>query len=355
MNRRVNPEMLVLARETRGITQNSLAKAVSIAQATLSKFETGALAVGDECLSRLAKVLNYPEEFFYQPDPVRWVGSGCIYHRKRQSVTAAEYRLLLARVNVLRMNVWRLLQNVEIQAENRFFQLEIDEFGSPEKIAAHVRNRWDLPPGPIENLVTAIEAAGGVVIKCDFGTAKLDAFSQWPPGMPPMFFVNASAPPDRCRYTLAHEIGHIVMHMVPTPSLEQEADQFAAEFLMPRRDIGPYLSRPFTLEKAASLKVYWKVAISALIRRARDLGRITDSYYRSLMTQMSRLGYRTVEPVPLEPEEPAVVRSVIEVHRKDHGYSITDLSRIALVNEDEFVSNFFPRAPSKTPYLRVVT
>ena len=91
--------------------------------------------------------------------------------------------------------------------------MDLAEFGTPEKIATLVRQMWNLLPGPIGNLTRAIEAAGGLVLKCDFGTSKLDAFAQWPSGMPPLFFVNKSAPADRYRYTLAHEIGHIVMHV----------------------------------------------------------------------------------------------------------------------------------------------
>lgn len=354
--RRVNHELLTLARESRGLTQTAFARAIGTTQATLSKWETGTLGVALSQVSSIARVLEYPEEFFFETDQVRWTGSGCMYHRKRQALGANEYRALLARVNITRMNVWRLMQGVEIETENKFFRLDVADNGSPAQIAEMVRSAWNLPTGPIVNLTTAIESAGGIVIKCDFGPAKLDAFSQWPPGMPPMFFVNSAAPPDRYRFTLAHEIGHIIMHLVPTPNLEAEADQFAAEFLMPRRDIVGHFGRPFTLQKAAELKAYWRVSMAALIRRARDLNRIGDSYYRALMTKLSAAGYRMREPVPLEDEVPAVVRSVVNVHLNQHGYSISDLARIALLREDEFIQRFAPRVPTRpaVPHLREI-
>jgi Zn-dependent peptidase ImmA (M78 family)/DNA-binding XRE family transcriptional regulator len=355
MDRRVNHEMIVLARESRGITQTALASAIAVTQATQSKFETGALVIGDEHLSMTAKVLHYPEEFFYQTDQVRWNGSGCMYHRKRQALSATDYRQLLARVNILRMNMWRLLQAVEIDAENKFFRMDIGEYGSPSKVAALLRNVWNLPLGPIENITAAIEAAGGIVMKCSFGTSRLDAFSQWPPGMPPMFFVNEAVPPDRYRWTLAHEIGHILMHLVPTDNLEREADEFAAEFLMPKREIYSHFGRPFSLPKAAELKAYWRVSMAALIRRAHDLGRIGDSYYRGLMTQLSRAGWRTVEPVALADEKPTIMRDVVNVHMTTHGYSVAHLSKMALLHEDEFMERFAPRIElPPTPHLRSV-
>lgn len=351
----VNSEMIVLARESRGMTQTALAAALKVTQATLSKFEAGLLAVGEDHVFTLSKVLDYPQEFFYQTDQIRWTGSGCMYHRKRQALSATDYRQLLARVNVQRMNVWRLLQGVEIEVQNQFFRMDIAEYGSPAKVAALLRNSWNLPPGPIPNITRAIEAAGGIVIKCPFGTAKLDAFSQWPPGMPPMFFVNSAVPPDRYRWTLAHEIGHILMHVVATDDLEKEADSFAAEFLMPRQEIYSHFGRPFNLAKAAELKLYWGVSMAALIRRAHSLGRIGDSYYRGLMTQMSRAGYRTVEPVALPDEEPTVISTVVSTHMAKHHYSIADLSKIAMLTEDEFVKRFAPKVQRPTPpHLRSV-
>src|ERR1700730_1023199 len=111
-----------------------------------------------------------------------------------------------------------------------------DYNGDVSVIAGLLRRSWGIPNGPVENLTTAIEAAGGVVLRRSFGTSKIDAMSKWAPGEPPLFFINSEIPADRCRYTLAHEIGHIVMHQVPTPDMEGEADRFAEEFLMPEKD-----------------------------------------------------------------------------------------------------------------------
>jgi Zn-dependent peptidase ImmA (M78 family)/transcriptional regulator with XRE-family HTH domain len=354
MNRRVNNQMIALARESRGMTQSTLATAIQVTQATLSKFESGAITAGEEHVAKLAKFLNYPDEFFFQTEQIRWTGSGCMYHRKRQALTATEYRQLLARVNILRINMWRLLQGTEVDCQNQFFRMDIADYGSAPKVAALLRNSWNLPPGPVLNITEAIEAAGGIVLKCDFGTSRLDAFSQWPPGMPPMFFVNQSVPPDRYRWTLAHEIGHIVMHVVPTIELEREADAFAAEFLMPARDIVGHLGRPFTLARAAELKRYWRVSMAALIRRAKDTNRISDSYYRALMTQLSARGYRKSEPVALEDEQPTIMKSVVDVHLRKHGYSVEDLSRMALMTESEFRERFAAETRQTVPHLRPV-
>lgn len=334
--------MLTLARESRGLTQGELARRMGVSQGKVSKYESGILSISQEDLKDFSKVLDYPVDFFFQQDPIRGAGSSCLYHRKRQSMPIQELRRIQAEINVIRLQVSRLLRGAEIETENKFYRMDIDDYeNSPEEVARLVRRAWGLPVGPVNNLVAAVEDAGGIVFRYSFGTRKLDAISQWLPGMPPLFFVNADIPTDRVRFTLAHEIGHVIMHRVPTENQEQEADRFAAEFLMPEGEITPHL-RPLSLQKAAALKPYWKVSMAALIKRAWDTRVIGEAYYRKLFTQLSKLGYRVNEPVKIPDEEPATVKEIVEVHLRDHKYSVPELSRLIRTFEHNFRSLYLP-------------
>jgi Zn-dependent peptidase ImmA (M78 family)/transcriptional regulator with XRE-family HTH domain len=336
MSETFNPEMLVLARECEGVTQSQLAKLVSMAQGTVSKIESGALGVTDEQLTKIAEKLDFPTSFFFQSDPVYGYGSSCYYHRKRQNIPVSDIRRVLAQINILRIQLTKLLRGAEIETDNKFHRFDIAEYGnSPEMIARLVRGGWNLPPGAIPSLVGAIEDAGGVVFRCSFGTKKVDAISQWLPGLPPLFFVNADIPGDRCRFTLAHELGHLIMHQIPTPDIEREADRFAAEFLMPQKDIGAHL-RQMSIQKLASMKPYWKVSMSAILRRAFDLGKISQFTYRKLNTQISKYGLKTNEPVPIPIEEPEVIKDIIDVHRKEHGYTLMELLQLMHSSENMY-------------------
>ena len=97
-----------------------------------------------------------------------------------------------------------------------------------EAIAQMLRANWSLPAGTVRKLMRAIEEAGGIVVKLPFATRDIDAISQWPSDMPPLFLVNSVSPPDRLRFSLAHELGHMVMHRAATETMELEADRFAS-------------------------------------------------------------------------------------------------------------------------------
>src|SRR5215203_4796929 len=113
MTQTINPEMLVLARESRGIKQGELEKRLSVTQGKISKLESGLLQVTDDFLDGLAEALHFPREFFYQTDRVYGYGTTCIYHRKRQSLPVFTLKKLLAEINVIRIKIRKILGGVD--------------------------------------------------------------------------------------------------------------------------------------------------------------------------------------------------------------------------------------------------
>jgi Zn-dependent peptidase ImmA (M78 family)/transcriptional regulator with XRE-family HTH domain len=325
---KINPEMIVLARESRGMTQGELAESIGVSQGKVSKYEHGLLQVSEDDLEKISKVLGYTIEFFFQIDKVYGLGHSMLFHRQRQDVPVLVQKRIQGEVNISRMQVERLLLSAEVESEFRIEPIDLELHGGEvEQIAGLVRDSWRLPIGPVQNMTQVIEAAGGVILKKDFGSNGVDAAHLWVPGQPPMFFMNSRVPTDRYRWNLAHELGHAVMHRYPTDDIEREAHRFAAEFLMPAADMDHHLTG-LTLEKAARLKIHWKVSMASIIKRAADLRKISERQYRSLFTKLSAAGYRTNEPITLEAEEPQLIPQLIDLYRQSFGYSPEDMRRL---------------------------
>lgn len=351
----MKPRMLTLLRESRGLSQTALARESGISQPTLSKVENGMTELDPQRAQAVASALGYPVEAFDWTDEVFGFGSAAFHHRKQQSLGVTTLQRIHATVNLIRMRSTRLLQGVEIEARFKFPSFDVEEYGTPAEVARAVRAFWNIPMGPIGSMVQTLEHAGAIVVRSDLYSPKIAAISTSVPGAPPLFVMNMGMPADRERFTLAHELGHLVMHDVPaaasaTAEREAEADQFASEFLMPAHEIKPQL-RGMDLAKAAALKPYWKTAMTALIRRARDLGQIEDGRYKSLNVQISQRGWRKVEPVTIEHEQPSILPSIINLHHETHGYSITDLADVVGLLVGEY-SELYDDRP--TTGLRVV-
>jgi len=335
-----NREMLVLARELREMTQEDVADCAGCTQAFVSQVEASTREVTPEYAEKIAAALRLPTSFFFQDEHYTGFGISMVYYRKRSSALARHLRRLQAEVNIRRIHVKRLMREVSISTPHAFEFLDIDEQGgSPESVATRLRANWAIPLGPIRNLVSVIENAGGFIFKFPFGTNDIDAMSQWPDDAPPLFFLNSAAPADRIRFSLAHELGHVVMHQKASDDIENEADRFASQFLMPREEISAQLL-DIDLAKAAALKPHWRVSMQSLIRRARDLRRITDDRYRDLFIRIGQLGYRKNEPYPIQPEEPVTFRRMIGLCLQESG--IDGVCDMICWPKDEFVSKYLP-------------
>lgn len=337
----VNPAMITLARESQGLTQTQLAEMLNVSQALLSKMESGVKPVTDAVLSRLCEILEYPQEFFLQTDTIFGPGLSEFFHRRRQDVSVKVLARVHAQINIIRMHIARLLRSVEIP-DTKIRPLDMADFkNQPEEVARAVRAMWQLPDGPIANVIRVIEDAGGIVIRYAFGTPRVDAISRWVPGLPPLFFINTGLSTDRERMSLCHELGHLCMHDMPNDRMEEEANEFAAEFLMPRREVSPHLDR-ITIERLAALKPYWRVSMAALLYRAKELNKVSKPSARFLWIEMQKRGLKRREPAELDlaPETPTVLRDILDLHRTHYGYNIDDLAKALVATPSKLLSTY---------------
>lgn len=322
---RFNPDMLVLARESRGMTQADVAERSHISQGSISKWENRLAEPFDGATERLSAALHYPTRFFYQPEA--YYGLPPTFYRKRASVGKRMLNRLHARMTVIRLHLVRLLRSVTLEPGLPLPELEVDEQGSPEEVARVLRATWMVRAGPIPALVDLLERAGILVIPLDPGIEKVDAVGWNLPDLPPLIFFNPAAPPDRIRFSIAHELGHLVMHRIPTEDMEGEANRFAAEFLAPSDQLAGHL-RELSLERLARLKLVWRISMAALLYRAKELDCLTDRQYRYYWTQFGKRGWRTREPgsdqIPLE--EASLLNGILQLHLTDLGYTLEDLA-----------------------------
>jgi Zn-dependent peptidase ImmA (M78 family)/transcriptional regulator with XRE-family HTH domain len=348
---RADRQMLALVREAKGWSQRELAVNADVSQSTLSKAENGLMELKGEALTQVAAALDCPVSLLAHEVSAGGLDVTCLHHRRRASrLTVASKNKVEALAHLTRLSVENLLPP-EARLPVGLPRVEGLDPVDPAGLAGVVRVALGISEGPVRDLTQALEKGGVIVVVRPLGSAAQDAVSSWPheAGRPPVLVVNSGLPGDRQRFTVAHELGHLVMHRLPGEDQEREADAFAAELLAPAEQVRPDLEGLTTadLRRLAALKPVWGMSIAALVRRAADVGVISERQYREFHLRLNRMGWRQSEPIALAPEQPRVLEGLLR-SRLEAGASVADLARTALMTEASFV-RYFPVAdvPSK--------
>ncbi|TFE24064.1 helix-turn-helix domain-containing protein [Frankia sp. B2] len=313
---------LRMARELRGLTQVQLAREVgSVTAASVSQFENGHTKPATSTLCRLAVALRVPPSFFAAParPPAQDQVKG--FFRSLRSTSPRDRQQALAYVHLARELALELEKHVALPDLN-LPRLPVDkqplQSADIEQAAAQVRGHWNLPRGPVLDVVRLLETNGIVAVRFRVSIEKVDAFCVNFPDRPVVALGADKGLRDRSRFDAAHELGHLVLHgfsgEIGDKTTEGQAHEFAASFLMPADDIKPELPDRLDWPAFLHLKAKWHVSLAALLVRARTLGVMNEHTYAQGWKALSARGWRKVEPGPLgNPEVPVLLQRALEL------------------------------------------
>lgn len=289
------------AREAARMTQAELAATLGMPQSILSRIELGGVLPSPEDGRRIADALETPLGFFFAAPTPLPEGSLGLFRALKSKVPAKETVAARRLAEIGFEAVLRLAEDQRLPAV-RIPHLA----GIPaEEAAGHARSALSLSPEePIPHLTRTLERAGVVVLRLSGIDEHITGFAAWVGAGAderPLVVTRRPLGAFRQRWTLAHELGHLVFrHQVyagPQRPEEKEANQLAAAFLLPeepfRDDVG---GARLTLELLATLKGKWGASMGAILLRAKGLGLVDEGSYRSLYETMRMRGYLKREP-----------------------------------------------------------
>jgi Zn-dependent peptidase ImmA (M78 family)/transcriptional regulator with XRE-family HTH domain len=314
---------LALARQLAGLRKADIAKIVRKSPNAVAAWESGAKRPVAANVGELALALGVDPGFFAARQHDYSTLSGVPHFRSLRSTTQ------LTRDQAVAFGQLSLDVASCIERYVEFPSVDIPEVPAdsedstdctPESAARVVRSAWQLGGGPLRHMIRLLENHGVLVIFSPPQSVAVDAYS-FGSDIRPVVILNPSKRDYyRQRFDSAHELGHLVMHGDAEPGgriVEEQANRFAAEFLMPAEQIRENLPRAMGGDfwaVLARLKEEWGVSMQALLFRARRLGCIGDVSYRNAMTTISSRGWRRAEPGDVEiVEMPSLLPKAIEL------------------------------------------
>jgi Zn-dependent peptidase ImmA (M78 family)/DNA-binding XRE family transcriptional regulator len=310
-------ERIRAVRDLLGVSQAELSEATQVSQSLISQVENGSRQATEELITRIAAATATPRSFFEVPPPEVPLGT----LRFRRLVTAR--RRDTKKAKALFDEAYRVV--AELLSDARYVLPELPlgtgriEADDIENLAQDTREALQLGgDGPVRHVTRACERAGIPVVPitllsesdADSGAPGHFGISYWPgPNEAALIGDFSNGTGDRQRFTLAHELGHLVLHTRRrvVEDAEGEANRFAGAFLVPRERAIEIFDEPVTLRDFIELKAYWGVSIQAFIMRGAHLGRIDERRKASLFKQLSSRGWRKTEPVTVHSEQPILV------------------------------------------------
>lgn len=306
------------ARDALGLSLRGLEAAIQsqVSAQSIGKYERNEMMPGSMILLALAKALNVTPEYLLSTREIELEG---IDFRKEPQAGAKEERAVQA---VVLDKVERYLEIEELwpDADQKWSAPLRDEFTinsieDAEKAAKALREIWNLGIDPIPLMAELLEEMGVKVVALDLpedvsGSKAFVKRKQY--DNVPIVVVNQKHNGERQRFTLAHELAHLVLRFPSLSDLDQEkaANRFAGAFLMAKEMVYRLIGENRTsisLGELAELKKIFKVSIAALVVRCRQLGVLTQAAYGRLWAEIKALGWNTQlsnEPYPFDPEKP---------------------------------------------------
>ncbi|MDH5784781.1 MAG: XRE family transcriptional regulator [Chromatiales bacterium] len=300
------------ARHAAGLSLRALAEQIGLSAMAISKYEREEVTPGSDVLLRLARALGVRVEYFFRTEEVELKQ---VEYRKRGELKAADKKKIHADVED-QLERWLKLEEVLPGDWSQEFALpkgltgHISSLEQIEELALALRDAWQLGHNPILDLIDTLEEHGIRVITVVGDEDDIfDGLSATCCGGMPVVVVGSRWPGDRQRFTLAHELGHLVVHGRLNEGIDEEkaANRFAGAFLAPRDALFKTLGskrKLLELQELILLKAEYGMSVQGLLYRAGDLNILSQNARKQMWGFLRRNGLYDKElGDPLPPEQ----------------------------------------------------
>ena len=289
---------LKIARSAAGLSLRELQAKIEnrVTAQMIAKYERIEAMPDSAVLIELADALNVRVAYLFgNPD----MDFEIVEHRKKPNTTKREKSHIEAQaLHFLEryLLVERLLHLPSFEWHSPREAPVMRDVSGEDAAARSLRAHWGLGNNPIPNLVELLEEQGIKVLAVDltnihgltgrFRRAGKDT---------PVIVVNRKTCGACQRFTLALQLGHMVMDVANGLDREKAAPQFAGAFLMPAEALRAEIGKRRTAidwEELFELKQLFGVSVQAIAYRCNDLGIFSEATFRRLSKDFGRFGWR---------------------------------------------------------------
>ena len=293
------------ARLMKGFSLQDLADAIDnqVSRQALHRYEKGEVIPDTEKINLLSKALNVNPDYFFRSTKV---GLDEVEFRKLSKMPQKEASIIK---EITKEKLSRYLELEEILGlSNEFedylkdFEI-ITEYKQVNEAAELLREKWGLGYGPIFNIVELLEDKNIKVVDLRVNE-DFDGLQTRVNGTIPVVVFNANKinKPDRIRFTLLHELAHLLLKFGDITERQKETlcHQFAGAMLLPektlRAELGDHRNK-LSINELGNIKKKYGISMQAIVIRAKDCGIINEHYTKQFFFLIKQMNWKVDEPI----------------------------------------------------------
>lgn len=296
------------ARLMNGFSLQELADAMEskVTRQALHRYEKGEVVPDSEKIGWLSKAMSVSPDYFFRPTQV---DLGEVEYRKLDKMPQKE---AVAIKEKTKEYLSRYLELEEILGLPTSFVNPLADFDTVisyaqvNEAAKQLRDKWDLGLGPIFNIVELLEDKHIKVVKLNVDE-DFDGLQTYVNQTIPVvaYNIKKANKPDRIRFTLLHELAHLLLRFGVISEKEKEnlCHQFAGAMLIPeqtiREELGLHRTK-LSPQELGNIKKQYGISMQAIIMRAKYCGIINEHYTKQLFFFFKQMDWRVDEPVDYE-------------------------------------------------------
>lgn len=343
-------ENLQKVRTLYGFSRKELSEKLNVSEQAIWQFENQMTHPKFEIIVKLKEIFSVTTKFFLQELPYReQFRETNIAYRQADVVSRKKTQAEVVYLNVIYEVITRLEALLNTPESNilalrdtilNTYYQEDNTANKIEEIAKIARKTLDIVPSNAD-LLFKLEKSGIHIVEKNIGD-NIDAYSTWSKDNAALIVLGTKKSAVRRNFDLAHELGHLLMHhgieilsleKSEYHKLENEANLFAAYFLLPRDVILPEfqsvkkISNP---DAYIELKMKYNVSIQALEMRAYKLGFLTPQQNSYFYRQITLKGYKEEEPLDSELvlKRPGKIRSIFDVVLSNQVITLAEIKEL---------------------------
>lgn len=258
----------------KALTVQELADELGISKQAVSKYENG---ISIPTTDNIVKILNYfgiSRGYLTKPE-IRLDETTAVFYRRNKKTKKKE----IEKASVYLKWCYEII--IACRHYNNMTMFDIPDLTDVKSIHEKtllLRKYWDLGSEPVVNMADVLGKHGIYIFTVMLDNKDIDGYSQIVENIPIIILNMNKSGVLRSNFSLAHELGHLILHNKLRESddydidkIEEEANEFAGCFLMPEEKIQHELIRK-DVNYFVNLGARWNVSPQAVVMRFYKLG-----------------------------------------------------------------------------------